>query len=137
MAIKNLEIFTSYFDSKQIQKYLNENDVDGISEVSGVIETDAGILLKIGGILRATKEFHAGRLAETDLTFISAHYHDQADAPEVPWGAYWAGVFYYDDPKTGDVEIMPVEELEYNHDGKVLTVFWKVTDEDAEKFQWN
>ena len=130
MAIKNLEIFVSYYDTKQFETYLDENGTSELVEINGPIETDSGLSLKLGGVLRAVREFHADRLSETKLGPISYFYTSSGDMSVLDNESYWMGVLYFSEPKVGDFEIMPVDEFAYSGNGKVLVASWRKIEED-------
>lgn len=128
MAIRNLKIYASYFDTKEFSVWLAEHGADGLSETSGNIETGSAANIRLGGVMRSVREHHADRLAETNMELIKFTYHSALETPDIPERTYWVGILYLEDPKVGDIEVMPLDDLAYSGSGMVLTAFWKKLD---------
>ena len=130
MAITNLDLFVSYYDTRQFEAYLDDNGTSELIEINGPIEFGSDLSLKIGGVLRAIREFHADRLSEANLEPISYSYTSAGDMSVLDPEAHWMGVLYFSDPRAGDFEVMPADEFAYSGDGKVLVASWRKIEED-------
>lgn len=125
MLIRRLGKFASYKDSKDFAVYLDANGSEDLGEVSGVVEGNAPIEDRLGGVVRAFRQYHAERWTNTDLTPSKYKYITDLDSLDIDYvSGRYVGVLFFDDPWVGDFELHKVDGSPVALSGRALVIYY-------------
>ena len=109
MALRTLQGFVSYKDSKDFLSYLQNNELT-ISNDNSPEGEESDIGKKIEKNLVAARKYHATRVFEVELKTESYLYAEGVVNIENLSKADYLGVLYLSDVRIGDIEILPYDE---------------------------